>query len=303
MTHSLEDSGKRRIAFLGIGLMGAPMARRLLGASFSVAAWNRDLAKAEALSCNGAAIAPSPAEAVSAADVIICMLTNAQAVGEVLFDMGTAGIIKPGAIVIDMSSIAPPFAREHAERLAERGILHIDAPVSGGVVGASAGTLAIMAGGDASVIADLADVFAPMGRVTHVGPSGSGQLAKLANQQIVAVTIGAVSEAMTLIEAGGGSPAAFRDAVRGGFADSRILEIHGKRMIDRQFAPGGSSANQLKDLDAVMAIAKALSLSLPLTEAVHAEFTEFVARGNGEMDHSALLLHLEDRNARPGGKK
>lgn len=303
MTRSLEDSGKRKIAFLGIGLMGAPMALRLLGAGFSVTVWNRDRAKAEALSANGAAIASSPAEAASVADVIVCMLTNAQAVGEVLFDMGTADVIRQDAIVIDMSSIAPPFARQYAERLAERGVRHIDAPVSGGVVGASAGTLAIMAGGDASAIAELADVFAPMGRVTHVGPSGSGQLAKLANQQIVAVTIGAVAEAMMLIEAGGGSPAAFRDAVRGGFADSRILEIHGKRMIDRQFAPGGSSANQLKDLDAVIATAKALSLTLPLTEAVHAEFTEFVARGNGETDHSALLLHLEDRNARPGGKK
>jgi 2-hydroxy-3-oxopropionate reductase len=303
VTHASKDSGKRKIAFLGTGLMGAPMARRLLGAGFSVTVWNRDRTKAETLSGNGATIASAPAEAASAADIVICMLTNAQAVSQVLFDMGTAEAMKPGAVVIDMSSIAPPFAREHAEKLAKHGIRHIDAPVSGGVVGASAGALAIMAGGDASVIAELSDVFAPMGRVTHVGPDGAGQLAKLANQQIVAVTIGAVAEAMMLIEAGGGSPAAFRDAVRGGFADSRILEIHGKRMIDRQFAPGGSSANQLKDLDAVMATAKALSLTLPLTEAVHAEFTEFVARGNGETDHSALLLHLEDRNARPGGKK
>lgn len=303
MTHALENSGKRKIAFLGTGLMGAPMARRLLGAGFSVTVWNRDRDKAKALSGDGAIIASTPSEAASTADVIISMLTNAQVVGQVLFDMGTVEAMKPGAVVIDMSSIAPPFAREHAEKLAKRGIRHIDAPVSGGVVGASAGALAIMAGGDAAVIAELSDVFAPMGRVTHVGPDGAGQLAKLANQQIVAVTIGAVAEAMMLIEAGGGSPAAFRDAVRGGFADSRILEIHGKRMIDRQFAPGGSSANQLKDLDAVMATAKALSLTLPLTEAVHAEFTEFVARGNGETDHSALLLHLEDKNARPGGKK
>ncbi len=303
MTHALENSGKRKIAFLGTGLMGTPMARRLLGAGFSVTVWNRDRAKAVALSGDGVIIASTPSEAASTADVVISMLTNAEAVGQVLFDMGTVEAMKPGAVVIDMSSIAPPFAREHAEKLAERGVRHIDAPVSGGVVGASAGTLAIMAGGDAAVIAELSDVFAPMGRVTHVGPDGAGQLAKLANQQIVAVTIGAVAEAMMLIEAGGGSPAAFRDAVRGGFADSRILEIHGKRMIDRQFAPGGSSANQSKDLDAVMATAKALSLTLPLTEAVHAEFTEFVARGNGETDHSALLLHLEDKNARPGGKK
>ncbi|MBB3559736.1 2-hydroxy-3-oxopropionate reductase [Rhizobium sp. BK512] len=298
MTHASEDSGKRKIAFLGTGLMGAPMVRRLLGAGFSVTVWNRDRTKAGALSGDGAVIASTPSQAAATADIVICMLTNAQAVGQVLFDMGAVDVMRPGAVIIDMSSIAPSFAREHAEKLAERGIGHIDAPVSGGVVGASAGTLAIMAGGDASVIAELTDIFAPMGRVTHVGPAGAGQLAKLANQQI-----GAVAEAMMLIEAGGGSPAAFRDAVRGGFADSRILDIHGKRMIDRQFAPGGSSANQLKDLDAVMATAKALSLTLPLTEAVHAEFTEFVAKGNGEMDHSALLLHLEDRNASQGGKK
>jgi 2-hydroxy-3-oxopropionate reductase len=303
MTHASGNTGKPKIAFLGTGLMGAPMVRRLLGAGFAVTVWNRDRAKAEVLSADGADIAASPAEAVSSADVVICMLTNAQAVGQVLFDLGVADAMRPGAAIIDMSSIAPPFAREHAEKLAARGIRHIDAPVSGGTVGAAAGTLAIMAGGDAAVIAELAEVFAPMGRATHVGPSGSGQLAKLANQQIVAVTIGAVAEAMMLIEAGGGSPAAFRDAVRGGFADSRILEIHGKRMIDRQFAPGGSSANQLKDLDAVMATAKTLSLTLPLTEAVHAEFTEFVGKGNGETDHSALLLHLEDTNARMGGKK
>jgi len=303
VTHASEDSGKRKIAFLGTGLMGAPMVRRLLGAGFSVTVWNRDRTKAGALSGDGAVIASTPSQAAATANIVICMLTNAQAVGQVLFDMGVVDVMRPGAVIIDMSSIAPSFAREHAGKLAERGIGHIDAPVSGGVVGASAGTLAIMAGGDASVIAELTDIFAPMGRVTHVGPAGAGQLAKLANQQIVAVTIGAVAEAMMLIEAGGGSPAAFRDAVRGGFADSRILDIHGKRMIDRQFAPGGSSANQLKDLDAVMATAKALSLTLPLTEAVHAEFTEFVAKGNGEMDHSALLLHLEDRNASQGGKK
>jgi 2-hydroxy-3-oxopropionate reductase len=303
VTQASKDNGKRTIAFLGTGLMGAPMARRLLNAGFSVVVWNRDRSKAEALADDGASIAATPAEAASSAAIVISMLTNAQAVGQVLFDMGAADAMKPGTVVIDMSSIAPPFAREHAEKLSCRGIRHIDAPVSGGVVGASAGTLAIMAGGDASDIAELSDVFAPMGRVTHVGPHGAGQLAKLANQQIVAVTIGAVAEAMMLIEAGGGSPAAFRDAIRGGFADSRILELHGKRMIDRQFSPGGSSANQLKDLDAVMATARALSLTLPLTEAVHAEFTDFVAKGNGETDHSALLLHLEDRNARPGGKK
>jgi 2-hydroxy-3-oxopropionate reductase len=289
---------ERRIAFLGTGLMGAPMARRLLGAGFAVTAWNRDRTKAEALAADGAEIAGTPADAARGASVVITMLTDGAAVGEVLFEGGVADALAAGSTVIDLSSIAPPIAREHAARLAERGIHHVDAPVSGGTVGAAAGTLAIMAGGEVSVIEGLADVFAPLGRVTRVGPSGTGQLAKLGNQQIVAITIGAIAEAMTLIEAGGGSPEAFRNAIRGGFCESRILELHGARMVAREFTPGGTSRNQLKDLNAAVAAAASLSLTLPLTETVRAEFAEFVANGGGETDHSALLLYIEDKNAR-----
>lgn len=288
----------RKIAFLGTGLMGAPMARRLLGAGFNVTVWNRDRSKADALAADGATVATTAAEAAEGASVLFTMLTNGGAVGEVLFNSGVVEALKPGAIVVDNSSIPPPVAREHAAKLAERGIRHIDAPVSGGVVGAAAGTLAIMAGGDAGVIDSIRDVLAPLGRVTHVGPSGTGQLAKLGNQQIVAVTIGAVAEAMLLVEAGGGSREAFRAAIRGGFAESRILDLHGQRMIDRNFVPGGSSRNQLKDLDTVLAVAQSLSLHLPLTEAVRAEFAEFVENGGAEVDHSGLLSHLEEKNAR-----
>jgi 2-hydroxy-3-oxopropionate reductase len=288
----------RKGAFLGTGLMGAPMARRLLGAGFAVTVWNRDRSKAGALASDGATVAATAAEAANGASVLFTMLTNAGAVGEVLFGSGVAEALEPGAVVVDNSSIPPPVAREHAAKLAERGIRHIDAPVSGGVVGAAAGTLAIMAGGDADVIDSIRDVMAPLGRVTHVGPSGAGQLAKLGNQQIVAVTIGAIAEAMLLVEAGGGSREAFRAAIRGGFAESRILELHGQRMIERNFVPGGTSRNQLKDLDAVLAAAQSLSLHMPLTEAVRAEFAEFVENGGGESDHSGLLRHLEEKNAR-----
>jgi 2-hydroxy-3-oxopropionate reductase len=286
------------IAFLGTGLMGAPMARRLLAAGYKVKVWNRDAAKAVALADEGADVAPSAADAARGASVVITMLTNGDAVGQVLFEAGVAEALQAGAVVVDMSSIPPPVARQHAGRLAALGIRHIDAPVSGGVVGAAAGTLAIMAGGDASDIAALSGLFAAMGRVTHVGPAGSGQLAKLGNQQIVAITIGAVAEAMLMIEAGGGSPEAFRNAIRGGFAESRILELHGQRMVSRDFEPGGSSNNQLKDLNAVIATAEGLGLTLPLTELVRAEFADFVAGGGGERDHSGLLLHLEKMNAR-----
>lgn len=285
-----------RIAFIGTGLMGAPMARCLLKAGYPVTVWNRDHAKAQALIADGAEVAASAADAVRDADVVFTMLSNGDAVSSVLFEQGCAKALKTGAILIDTSSIAPPIARQHAALLAELGVAHVDAPVSGGVVGAEAGTLAIMAGGDAEVVQSLADIFQALGRVTHVGPSGAGQICKLANQQIVAVTIGAVAEAMILVEAGGASRQGFRDAIRGGFAESRILELHGDRMVRRDFEPGGSSRNQLKDLDAVIAMAETLSLSLPLTEQVRQEFSDFVSQGGAEKDHSGLLLHLEHLN-------
>lgn len=288
----------RNIAFLGTGLMGAPMARRLLAAGFSVTVWNRALKKAEALAADGAKLAQSPAEAVDGADLIFTMLSDGKAVEAVLFESGVVDCLTGGATVIDTSSIAPPIARDHAARLAAKGVNHIDCPVSGGVVGAQAGTLALMAGGEAAIIENLADVFRPLGRVTHVGPSGAGQVCKLANQQIVAVTIGAVAEAMMLVEAGGADRAKFRDAIRGGFAESRILELHGLRMVERRFEPGGPSRLQLKDLDAVTALADELSLTLPLTDLARDEFRAFVADGHAETDHSGLLLHLEKLNRR-----
>jgi 2-hydroxy-3-oxopropionate reductase len=294
------NGAERSIAFLGTGLMGAPMVRRLLKAGFSVTVWNRDGKKAEALASDGAVVAHTPAAAAQGASVVFTMLTDDNAVGDVLFSQGVADALDRGAIVIDCSSITPGAARNHAAELGKRGIGHLDAPVSGGVVGASAGTLAIMAGGDADVVEALADVFAPLGRVTHVGPSGTGQLAKLGNQQIVAITIGAIAEAMMLVEAGGGSPEAFRRAIRGGFAESRILEVHGQRMVERNFGHAGPSKLQLKDLNNIVAEAGSLSLTLPLTEAVRTEFSAFVADGGGETDHSGLLLQLERKNGRSG---
>ncbi|KAB2670846.1 NAD(P)-dependent oxidoreductase [Ochrobactrum sp. LMG 5442] len=289
----------RRIAFLGTGLMGAPMAGRLLDAGFDVTVWNRNSAKSAPLVEKGAKLAQTAAKAGVDADIVITMLTDGPAVRDVLFEQGVAAVLKKGSIVIDMSSISPDFAREHSKRLEATGVNHIDAPVSGGVVGAQEGTLAIMAGGDEAVIARLADVFKPLGRLTRVGPSGAGQLAKLANQQIVAVTIGAIAEAMVLVEKGGGSRAAFRDAIRGGFCESRILELHGKRMIDRNFDPGGTSRIQLKDLNSILKTAGDLSLKLPLTETVREAFATFVEDGGGEKDHSALLLHIEKLNDVP----
>ncbi|MCC5961696.1 MAG: NAD(P)-dependent oxidoreductase [Rhodobacteraceae bacterium] len=286
-----------KIAYLGTGLMGAPMARRLLGAGFDLRAWNRDATKARALAGDGASVADTPADAVAGADVVFTMLSDGDAVGDVLFAQGAADQIRAGAVVIDTSSIAPDQARAHAQDLARRGVGHVDCPVSGGVAGAEAGTLALMAGGDAEVIAALKPVLAPLGRVTHVGPSGAGQVCKLANQQIVAITIAALAEAMVLVEAGGADRARFRDAIRGGFAESRILDLHGARMIARDFTPGGPSRLQLKDLNSVAALAGTKRLRLPQTEAAQQAFADFVAAGGAEADHSGLLLHLEAMNS------
>ena len=286
------------VAFLGTGLMGAPMVRRLLAAGHDVTVWNRDADKARPLQDEGARVAADAADAVRDAQVVFTMLSDGPAVAQVLFERSVADAMAMGAVLVDTSSIAPPMARDHAQRLSDRGIDHVDCPVSGGVVGAQEGSLALMAGGDGAVIARIADVMATLGRLTHVGPSGAGQVCKLANQQIVAVTIGAVAEAMMLVEAGGADRARFRDAIRGGFAESRILELHGGRMVRRDFAPGGPSRLHLKDLDAVADLAAASGLTLSLTQAVRAAFTEFVAAGHGEVDHSGLLLHLETINGK-----
>ena len=293
-----QEQHKRVIAFLGTGLMGGPMARNLLKAGFEVRVWNRSPEKAQTLVVDGAIFAASPAEAAKGAAVVITMLSDGAAVGSVLFEMGVAEALEKDAIVIDSSSIAPTIARDHSARLKTLGIHHVDAPVSGGVPGASAGTLAIMAGGDEATVQGLSDVFSAMGRLTYVGPSGAGQLCKLANQQIVAITIGAVAEAMMLVEAGGASREGFRNAIRGGFAESRILELHGERMAQRNFTPGGPSKFQLKDLNGVLATAKDLDLSLPLTQQVTREFDDFVSDGGADVDHSGLLLYLEKLNNR-----
>jgi 3-hydroxyisobutyrate dehydrogenase-like beta-hydroxyacid dehydrogenase len=287
-----------RIAFLGIGLMGRPMAEKLLEAGFALTAWNRTGAKAEPLARLGAKLAASPAEAVAEADIVITMLENGKVVDEVLFGVqGAAAQLRKGALAVDMSSIDPPTARRHDERLRERDIGHLDAPVSGGTVGARQASLAIMAGGTTANFERARPLFARLGRATLVGPAGSGALAKLCNQAIVAITIGAVAEALLLAAAGGADPAAVREALIGGFADSRILTLHGKHMLERSFLPGGRAVVQVKDQDNILAAARAAHLQLPLSERVTELYKSLVAQGHGECDHSALLLELERINA------
>lgn len=285
----------RRIAVLGTGIMGAPMARRLAEAGFSVAAWNRSRAKAEPLAASGIAIADTPAAACAGADVAMLMLTDGPACDAVLHEGSVLAALRPGAVVLVMASIPPASARAQAAACAARGMSYVDAPVSGGERGAIAGTLAIMAGGEEATFAALAPVFAPLGRATRIGPVGAGSLAKLANQLIVGVTIGAVAEALHLVAAGGSDPAAFRAAVAGGFADSNILRIHGERMISGDFRPGGTVAIQQKDMRSIRAEAEALGLDLPITRLVEQLYDALVAHGNGALDHSALWREIARR--------
>jgi 2-hydroxy-3-oxopropionate reductase len=284
------------IAFLGTGLMGAPMCQNLLSAGLPLTVWNRSLAKTEPLAKRGAVVADSPQSAVADADVVITMLSDGPAVSAVMFEQGAADAIREGATHIDMSSIGADEAIEHAKRHVERGVRYLDSPVSGGTRGASAGELAIMAGGDAETFAAMQAVFAPLGQATHVGPNGCGQLAKLANQVIVAVTIGAVSEAFILAGGGGADRAKVREALQGGFASSRILTEHGQRMVDRAFEPGGPAKFQLKDLHNALSAADRLGLELPITKLLHGLFDAMVQSGKGDMDHSGLLTHLEALN-------
>ena len=284
------------IAFLGTGLMGAPMCQNLLSAGLPLTVWNRSLAKAEPLAKRGAVVADSPQSAVADADAVITMLSDGPAVSAVMFEQGAADAIREGVTHIDMSSIGADEAIEHAKRHAERGVRYLDSPVSGGTRGASAGELAIMAGGDAETFAAMQPVFAALGQATHVGPNGCGQLAKLANQIIVAITIGAVSEAFILAGGGGADRTKVREALQGGFASSRILTEHGQRMVDRAFEPGGPAKFQLKDLHNALSAADRLGLELPITKLLHGLFDAMVQSGKGDMDHSGLLTHLEALN-------
>lgn len=273
------------------------MARRLRQAGHEVHAWNRTRSKAEPLAAMGIAVHSTPADAVRRADIVVSLLENGPVVEQVLFQNGAAQAMRPGTLFIDMASIQPREARDHAARLGEIGISHLDAPVSGGTVGAENGTLAIMAGGRTEDFARAQSVFSALGRATHVGPHGSGQLTKLANQMIVGITIGAVAEALLFAAKGGADMAKVREAIQGGFADSRILQLHGQRMVSRDFAPKGRMAVQLKDMRNALATAHEIGFDAPVTALFEALYADGVEHGLGELDHSGLFVELASRNA------
>lgn len=287
--------GRRGVAVLGLGIMGGRIAARLLDAGHPLRVWNRDPGKAAELGSRGAVVAADPASAAAGCAFVVMMLADGPASEEVLWATGLAGSLAPGTIVVDMASIPAPSARAHATRLAERGVAYLDAPVSGGARGAQEGTLTIMAGGDREAYEAATGLFACLGRSTHIGPSGAGQVAKTANQLIVGVTIGAVAEVLLLAEAAGADPAAVREALLGGFADSRILREHGERMLSGEFSPGARVATQLKDLRTVGALAEEAGVSLPLAERVTELYASLHDEIGADLDHSALILELRRR--------
>ena len=285
-----------KIAFIGTGLMGYPMAKNLINKKLNLTVFSRTLEKAKPLEKLGAIIANSLGEAVKEADIVITMLTDDEAVEKVLGNQEFLNNLKNPSTVIDMSSIKPKIAIQYGKLLKDRNIHFLDAPVSGGTIGAEEGSLAIMVGGDQNVFDGAFDTLKIMGNPTLVGPIGSGQVSKLANQIIVGVTIGAVAEAITLCEKAGVDANKFIKALSGGFADGKILQNHGKRMIDKDFSPKGKVSTHLKDMNNILECAGDFNTKLPISNLIQEMFKSLVDQGNDNDDHSALYKEIENIN-------
>ncbi len=284
-----------RIGFLGLGIMGAPMAGHLLAAGYSVAAATHRTPPPPALMASGLSVLSSAREVAAAADVIITMLPDTPQAEAVLFgDQGVAAGLSPGKLVIDMSSISPIATRDFAARISALGCDYLDAPVSGGEVGAKAASLTIMVGGSEAPFERAKPLFETMGKnITLIGDNGAGQTTKVANQIVVALTIEAVAEALVFASKAGVDPAKVRQALMGGLAQSRILEVHGERMIKRTFTPGFRIELHAKDLNLALEGAKAMGMSLPNTALTQQLFSACVANGGAGWDHSGLVKALE----------
>jgi 2-hydroxy-3-oxopropionate reductase len=286
----------KNIGFLGIGLMGLPMAKNILKSGYSLKAFNRSHKKAKVLKEFGAEITTSINEVVKDSDVVITMLTDDMAINEVMDSSNFLENLKSDAVVIDMSSVKPTTAIKHGNNLKSKNINYLDAPVSGGTIGAEEASLAIMVGGEQDVFNEALDVLKTMGNPTLVGPVGSGQVSKLANQIIVGLTIGAVAEAVTLCEKAGANPDKMIKALSGGWADSKILQTHGKRMIDKDFTPKGRTSVHLKDMNNILECANSHNTHLPISNLVKEMYKTLVENGHGETDHSSLYKEIERIN-------
>jgi 2-hydroxy-3-oxopropionate reductase len=283
------------IGFIGLGLMGKPMARNLMKTGYQLTIHNRSREVVDELAAEGAVPVNSPQEASEAADLVITMLPADRHVAEVI--LGDDGVIKgipPRAVVVDMSTISPTTVKQISKRLAEKEVHMLDAPVSGGDVAAIDASLSIMVGGRPEIFKRVLPVFQKLGRnINHIGENGAGQVTKAANQIIVALTIEAVAEAFIFAKKSGVDPAKVRKAIMGGYAQSRVLELHGKRMIDRNFTPGGKSRSHQKDIDIVLSVAKDLGICLPVTAFSAQLWNALAARDELDLDHSAIVKVLE----------
>lgn len=284
-----------KIGFLGLGIMGRPMALNLIKGGYQLVVWARRPASLVPLTEAGAQAGSSPADVARQVDIVISMVADAPDVAQVMHgENGVAEGAQPGLVAVDMSTIAPAAARDIATQMHARGVDFVDAPVSGGEVGAVAGTLSIMAGGSVAAFAKAKPAFACMGKnIVHVGDSGAGQVAKACNQIVTGMGVMAVAEAMCFAKKAGADPAKVREALLGGFAYSKILENHGQRMLDRNFKPGFKSWMHQKDLNIVMQSAHELGLMLPGSAMTAQMFNAMVGSGLGEEDSIAVLKVLE----------
>ena len=291
----LSGADNMKIGFLGLGIMGRPMALNLLKGGHEVVVWARRAESMAPLTEAGARAGANPADVARQVEVVISMVADAPDVAQVMLgENGVAAGAQPGLVAVDMSTIAPAAAKDIAAQLLAKGIAFVDAPVSGGEVGAIAGSLSIMAGGTAAAFARARPAFECMGKnIVHVGDSGAGQVAKACNQIMTGVGVMAVAEALCFAKKAGADPARVREALLGGFAYSRILENHGQRMLDRNFKPGFKSWMHQKDLNIVMQSAHELGLMLPGSAATAQMFNAMVGSGLGEEDSIAVLKLLE----------
>lgn len=283
------------LGFIGLGIMGKPMAGHLVKAGHKVYVYDLNPAPIKELVAQGAIACQSSKEVAENSEIIIIMVPDTPDVEQVLF--GRAGVVegvKKGAIVVDMSSISPIATKEFARRLAALGVEMLDAPVSGGQVGAENATLSIMVGGKAEVFEKVKPIFELMGKnIVHIGGHGDGQTCKVANQIVVALTIEAVSEALVFASKAGADPQKVRQALLGGFAQSRILDLHGERMINRSFKPGFRIQLHRKDLNLALQAARELGVCLPGTAIAQELFNAVAAQEGDQLDHSAMVLALE----------
>ena len=284
------------IGFIGTGLMGLPMAKNILKSGFKLKAFNRSIEKAEPLKEFGAEISKSISDVVKDSDFVITMLTDDSAVDAITSSTDFLDNLKSGSTVIDMSSVKPTTAIKRRENLKSKNVNYLDAPVSGGTIGAEEASLAIMVGGEQSVFDNSEKILKAMGNPTLVGPVGSGQVSKLANQIVVGVTIGAVAEAITLCEKAGADPNKLIKALSGGWADSKILQTHGKRMIDKDFSPKGKTYTHLKDMNNILECANSYNTHLPISNLVKEMYKTLVDNGHGNTDHSSLYNEIERIN-------